>query len=58
MVVLQDGRSERLTVCAGSNPPTVQDALTEYHVIESCPQGPAGVENLDMLAVGVGSWWT
>ncbi|WVZ63330.1 hypothetical protein U9M48_012971, partial [Paspalum notatum var. saurae] len=35
-VVLQDGKSDRLTVCAGSNTACVQDALTEYRVIESC----------------------
>ncbi|KAJ1255651.1 hypothetical protein BS78_K175800 [Paspalum vaginatum] len=35
-VVLQDGKSDRLTVCAGSNTASLQDALTEYCVIESC----------------------
>ncbi|NP_001354145.1 RNA pseudouridine synthase 4, mitochondrial [Zea mays] len=43
-VVLQDGRSERLTVCAGSNTASVQDALTEYRVIESFPQGYTWLE--------------
>ncbi|CAL5065480.1 unnamed protein product [Urochloa decumbens] len=43
-VVLQDGKSERLTVCAGSNTASVQDALTEYRVIESCPQGYTWLE--------------
>ncbi|CAD6219960.1 unnamed protein product [Miscanthus lutarioriparius] len=43
-VVLQDGRSERLTVCAGPNTASVQDALTEYRVIESCPQGYTWLE--------------
>ncbi|RCV05810.1 hypothetical protein SETIT_1G112600v2 [Setaria italica] len=43
-IVLQDGKSERLTVCAGSNPASVQDALTEYRVIESCPQGYTWLE--------------
>ncbi|XP_044949473.1 RNA pseudouridine synthase 4, mitochondrial isoform X2 [Hordeum vulgare subsp. vulgare] len=38
-VLLQDGKSERLTVRAGPNTTSVQDALTEYRVIESCPQG-------------------
>ncbi|KQJ86874.1 RNA pseudouridine synthase 4, mitochondrial isoform X2 [Brachypodium distachyon] len=38
-VLLQDGKSERLTVKAGPNTTSVQDALTEYRVIESCPQG-------------------
>ncbi|CAL5065481.1 unnamed protein product [Urochloa decumbens] len=44
LVVLQDGKSERLTVCAGSNTASVQDALTEYRVIESCPQGYTWLE--------------
>ncbi|XP_020396157.1 RNA pseudouridine synthase 4, mitochondrial isoform X1 [Zea mays] len=44
LVVLQDGRSERLTVCAGSNTASVQDALTEYRVIESFPQGYTWLE--------------
>jgi len=43
-VVLQDGKSERLTVCSGSNSTSVQDALTEYRVIESCPQGYSWLE--------------
>ncbi|CAN6223328.1 unnamed protein product [Urochloa humidicola] len=43
-VVLQDGKSERLTVRAGSNTASVQDALTEYRVIESCPQGYTWLE--------------
>ncbi|XP_062199910.1 RNA pseudouridine synthase 4, mitochondrial isoform X1 [Phragmites australis] len=43
-VVLQDGKSERLTVRAGSNTTSVQDALTEYRVIESCPQGYTWLE--------------
>ncbi|RLN35670.1 RNA pseudouridine synthase 4, mitochondrial-like [Panicum miliaceum] len=43
-VVLQDGKSERLTVCAGSSATSVQDALTEYRVIESCPQGYTWLE--------------
>uniref|UniRef100_A0A453KG24 Uncharacterized protein n=1 Tax=Aegilops tauschii subsp. strangulata TaxID=200361 RepID=A0A453KG24_AEGTS len=38
-VLLQDGKSERLTVRAGPNTTSVQDALTEYRVIESCPRG-------------------
>jgi hypothetical protein len=38
-VLLQDGKSERLTVRAGPNTTSVQDALTEYRVIESFPQG-------------------
>uniref|UniRef100_A0ACD5YGZ2 Uncharacterized protein n=1 Tax=Avena sativa TaxID=4498 RepID=A0ACD5YGZ2_AVESA len=38
-VLLQDGKSERLTVRAGPNTTSVQDALTEYRVIESCPKG-------------------
>ncbi|XP_062199911.1 RNA pseudouridine synthase 4, mitochondrial isoform X2 [Phragmites australis] len=44
LVVLQDGKSERLTVRAGSNTTSVQDALTEYRVIESCPQGYTWLE--------------
>jgi len=44
LVVLQDGKSERLTVCSGSNSTSVQDALTEYRVIESCPQGYSWLE--------------
>ncbi|PAN11099.1 hypothetical protein PAHAL_2G147200 [Panicum hallii] len=43
-VVLPDGKSERLTVCAGSNTTSVQDALTEFRVIESCPQGYTWLE--------------
>ncbi|KAL6863793.1 hypothetical protein ACP4OV_016696 [Aristida adscensionis] len=43
-VVLQDGKSERLTVRAGSNTGSVQDALTEYCVIEYCPQGYTWLE--------------
>lgn len=38
-VLLQDGKSERLTVRAGPNTTSVQDALTEYRVIETCPRG-------------------
>lgn len=38
-VVLQDDKSERLTVCAGSDTVSVQHALTEYRVLESYPQG-------------------
>uniref|UniRef100_A0A0E0QMN9 Pseudouridine synthase RsuA/RluA-like domain-containing protein n=1 Tax=Oryza rufipogon TaxID=4529 RepID=A0A0E0QMN9_ORYRU len=41
-ILLQDGKSERLTVRASSNAASVQDALTEYRVIESCPQEVLG----------------
>ncbi|KAG8049409.1 hypothetical protein GUJ93_ZPchr0009g958 [Zizania palustris] len=43
-IVLQDGKSERLTVRVRSNATSVQDALTEYRVIESCPQGYTWLE--------------
>lgn len=43
-ILLQDGKSERLTVRASSNAASVQDALTEYRVIESCPQGYTWLE--------------
>ncbi|KAF0921305.1 hypothetical protein E2562_003106 [Oryza meyeriana var. granulata] len=43
-VPVQDGKSERLTVRASSNAASVQDALTEYRVIESCPQGYTWLE--------------
>ncbi|KAL6638870.1 hypothetical protein ACP70R_023506 [Stipagrostis hirtigluma subsp. patula] len=43
-VVLDDGKSERLTVRAGSNTASVQDALTEYRVIESCAEGYTWLE--------------
>ncbi|TVU10714.1 hypothetical protein EJB05_44259 [Eragrostis curvula] len=43
-LVLQDGKSERLTVRAGPNTTCVQDALTEYRVIESSPQGYTWLE--------------
>lgn len=43
-VVSQNGYSDRVTVCAGSNTASVQDALTEYRVIESCPQGYTWLE--------------
>uniref|UniRef100_A0A0D9XBF7 Pseudouridine synthase RsuA/RluA-like domain-containing protein n=1 Tax=Leersia perrieri TaxID=77586 RepID=A0A0D9XBF7_9ORYZ len=41
-ILLQDGKSERLTVRASSNAASVQDALTEYRVIESCPHEVLG----------------
>ncbi|XP_066159963.1 RNA pseudouridine synthase 4, mitochondrial isoform X3 [Oryza sativa Japonica Group] len=43
-ILLQDGKSERLTIRASSNAASVQDALTEYRVIESCPQGYTWLE--------------
>ncbi|KAK3132554.1 hypothetical protein QOZ80_6AG0524400 [Eleusine coracana subsp. coracana] len=43
-LVLQDGKSERLTVRTGSDTCAVQDALTEYRVIESSPQGYTWLE--------------
>ncbi|KAL6596975.1 hypothetical protein ACP70R_047109 [Stipagrostis hirtigluma subsp. patula] len=43
-VVLDDGKSERLTVRDGSNTASVQDALTEYCVIESCAEGYTWLE--------------
>lgn len=43
-VVLQDDKSERLTVRASSNASSLQDALTEYRVIESCTQGYTWLE--------------
>uniref|UniRef100_A0A0D9XBF5 Pseudouridine synthase RsuA/RluA-like domain-containing protein n=1 Tax=Leersia perrieri TaxID=77586 RepID=A0A0D9XBF5_9ORYZ len=43
-ILLQDGKSERLTVRASSNAASVQDALTEYRVIESCPHGYTWLE--------------
>uniref|UniRef100_J3LQB7 Pseudouridine synthase RsuA/RluA-like domain-containing protein n=1 Tax=Oryza brachyantha TaxID=4533 RepID=J3LQB7_ORYBR len=43
-VLLQDGKSERLTVRASSNAASVQDALTEYRVIEYCPHGYTWLE--------------
>ncbi|KAF0929259.1 hypothetical protein E2562_018780, partial [Oryza meyeriana var. granulata] len=43
-VPVQDGKSERLTVRASSNAASVQDALTEYRVIEFCPQGYTWLE--------------
>ncbi|KAM0851289.1 hypothetical protein ACQ4PT_052520 [Festuca glaucescens] len=46
-VLLQDGKSERLTVRAGPNTTSVQDALTEYRVIESCPQAVQGLQSED-----------
>nr|XP_015610653.1 RNA pseudouridine synthase 4, mitochondrial isoform X4 [Oryza sativa Japonica Group] len=44
LILLQDGKSERLTIRASSNAASVQDALTEYRVIESCPQGYTWLE--------------
>jgi len=63
-VVLQDGKSERLTVCSGSNSTSVQDALTEYRVIESCPQGmqeakkmPVGEQMLFFFTGEINNCW-